>query len=432
MGYGKKTWFKFIFFSLFGIFMFFVSIRINGSSGIPVDHIIGLLKSLLKHGYRYILLAAAGYAAIRKAVKKEVTKSASGIFFFVATVCGFLLCLISVIAPNSPLTPTVMSSVDATGNILCAIFVSAVFVPFLIDYGLVDAVGALCRRFMRRLFLTPGSSAVIGVSAFLGNYSMGHIIAEKMYLVGEYTHKEATIVALGFSTCSVGLMINLVNYLELKEYWHLYVLCVALVTFVTTMTVSRIFPISRKSDAYIGGAAQARQFSSDGNPAGGALKAGLDRAARANGLGRSMLDMIRRIFPIICEVAGVSVAVITCGLFLAEHTPVFNYPAILIRPILRLFGIGGRGQIVRAVSVGLLEPVLAGVISEGLELSLMAKWVIAVVPYSAIIFFAGFIPSVMSVKLDCKLWELLVLWLERVLISTVLTCLFALVAFRLL
>lgn len=76
----------------------------------------------------------------KKSVLKFMIYSMAGIFVFFGRI------------------PVGGTAVQATGNILCAIFLSSVFVPLLLEDGLVDAAGVIFRPLMRKLFLTPGSS----------------------------------------------------------------------------------------------------------------------------------------------------------------------------------------------------------------------------------------------------------------------------------
>lgn len=424
----RRGMIRFVLCSGIGIFVFFVRIPILGTSGILVDHLIGWLKSFLRDYYLYLIPLLSGISVIRHIRKKNEKQTGTDIFFFVQAVLGLALCILMLtgLLPEE-LTAMAGSAVDATGNILCAIFLTAFFIPFLTEYGLVDFAGVLCRPMMRRLFHTPGSSAVIGVSAFLGNYSMGHVISRQMYEEGRFTEKEAVIVATGFSTCSIGLMINLVNYLDLMRYWGLYVFSVLFVTFVTTMLTARIYPIRSKKDTYKEGVVPVTEPRERMGRFGKALEAGVEKAQKAPSLRRSVGGILKKIFPILCEITGTSVFIIPLGIALAQYTHVFTFLGTPFQLLLNLLGVDGADALYGAKTLGIsiLEPVLAGVVSENMVSSMVVKWVIGVVPYSAIIFFAGFVPSLWKSGISCKIYELLLIWLERVAVGVVLTAFLA-------
>lgn len=414
----------FLGFSLLGIFVFFVQVGIGGQSSIPIDHMAALLKRVLSPYYAVILAVLAGCAVLSR-FRGGAGRSRAGVLFFVQSLVGLTLSVLAALRllPEG-LDKAVDAAVNATGNILCAIFVTGVFIPFLTEYGLMDFFSILCRPFMRKLFLTPGSSAVIGVSAFLGNYSVGHIVSRRMYDEGRFTEKESVIVATGFSTCSIGLMINLANYTGIMDHWRLYAAMVLCVTFLTTAAAARLYPISRKSSEYREGVRPVEDESSGGHIFRAALDAGISRAAQAAPPAKSAVVFLRQTLPLICEIAGASMCVISVGMLCANATHLFRYVGAVFYPLLRLAGLDAAGALRSAECLGasLLEPVLAGVINGGSGQSL-ARWIVSVVPYSSIIFFAGSIPSLWKSGIHCKIWEMLLIWLERALLGVVFTVL---------
>ena len=89
------------------------------------------------------------------------------------------------------------------GTMFTALVVAIFFMPFLVDYGLLEFCGVLLRPVMRPLFRTPGTSAVIAVTAFVGSFTIGVLATEQMYREGKFTARESVIITTGFSTTSV-------------------------------------------------------------------------------------------------------------------------------------------------------------------------------------------------------------------------------------
>src|SRR5699024_8985112 len=84
--------------------------------------------------------------------------------------------------------------------------IGAVFLALLVGYGLMEFVGVLVQPVMRPVWRTPGRSAIDAVASFVGSYSLGLLITDRMYQAGRYTGREAAIIATGFSTVSVTFM----------------------------------------------------------------------------------------------------------------------------------------------------------------------------------------------------------------------------------
>lgn len=113
---------------------------------------------------------------------------------------------------------------------------------------------------------------------------------------------------------------------------------------------------------------------------------------------------------------------ITCALMVSSCTGAFGWLGGIFTPFLRIAGLeGGELYAVRqAVGVSLLEPVLAGVLCKGEALSMQARWITGIVPYTSVLFLAGSVPSLLSSRIPCKMWEIFLLWVERMAMSILL------------
>jgi nucleoside recognition membrane protein YjiH len=118
---------------------------------------------------------------------------------------------------------------------------------FLVGYGLLEFVGVIMRPIMRPLFKTPGRSAIDAVASFVGSYSLGLVITNRVFREGKYTNREASVIATGFSTVSATFMIIVARTLGLMEMWNLYFWSTLVITFIVTAITVRIWPLSKKS-----------------------------------------------------------------------------------------------------------------------------------------------------------------------------------------
>lgn len=126
--------------------------------------------------------------------------------------------------------------------------IGAVFLALLINYGLLEGVGVLCQPLMRPLWRTPGRSAIDAVASFVGSYSIGLLITNRVYQSGQYSAREAAIIATGFSTVSATFMIIVAKTLNLMSMWNLYFWLTLLITFTVTAITVRLPPLSRMDD----------------------------------------------------------------------------------------------------------------------------------------------------------------------------------------
>lgn len=106
---------------------------------------------------------------------------------------------------------------------------------------------------MRPIWKVPGRSAVDAVASFIGSYSVGLLITNRVFKEGKYTIKEATIIATGFSTVSVTFMIVIANTLGLMGIWNMYFWVTLFVTFLVTAITVRMWPLNKLSEEYYDG-----------------------------------------------------------------------------------------------------------------------------------------------------------------------------------
>lgn len=67
--------------------------------------------------------------------------------------------------------------------------VGAIALSLLVGYGLLEFVGVYMEPIMRPIFKTPGKSAVDAVASFVGSYSLGLLITNRVYKQGMYNKR---------------------------------------------------------------------------------------------------------------------------------------------------------------------------------------------------------------------------------------------------
>ena len=256
--YSVKTWVRFILYSVVGVFAFFINFplpayqftigpwqwgAVAAQSNVLVSHFTNFLKAALYTGsfkaMPFIVWAIGVYSivdlfALRPGKFWHTTKVAAA--FAVFKIIGFGLLSFLIVDYYFGAHPGWMNwffgGVASLGgksigtfildNILVTICISipaaSLFLPLLVDYGLVEFVGVLVRSIMRPVFKLPGRAAVIMVSAFLGNFSVGHIAINDQYKQGRMTEREAVVIGTSMSTVSVGFLLALANISGLGCY----------------------------------------------------------------------------------------------------------------------------------------------------------------------------------------------------------------------
>lgn len=124
---------------------------------------------------------------------------------------------------------------------------------FVSRLWILEFIGVLVQPIMRPVWKTPGRSAIDAVASFVGSYSIGMLITNRVYKEGKYTLKEAWIIATGFSTVSATFMVVVASTLDIMHIWNTYFWVTLFVTFLVTAITVRIWPLNIVSEDYYQG-----------------------------------------------------------------------------------------------------------------------------------------------------------------------------------
>lgn len=415
---------KFVILNAIGIFMFFVTVEIGGSSSIPVDHIVTRIRAIPYFEAIYgviIVLVGAVLPFIRKTWNKD---KVTMVFSFLKLLAiPSLIVWLTKAGPerwfDGDMLPFIYNKVVLP--VTCLVPVGAVFLAFLINYGLMEFIGVFLKPVMRPIWKTPGRSAVDAVASFVGSYSVGLLITNRVYKEGYYSTKEACIIATGFSTVSATFMIVVAKTLGLIDHWNVYFWSTLIITFIVTAITTRIYPLSRKPDTGYNGMSVIPEPGTENGLIQTALNEGLEACAKAPGIGEGIvknfidgLNMALGIGPSLMSVGFL-------GLLLAEYTPLFDIIGYIFVPFAFLVGFGSEAVIMgKSCAISLAEMFLPANIVAGAEpASLMAQYVTAIVCVAEVLFFSASIPCIMGTDIDISIKDILIIWVERIILALI-------------
>ncbi|SEA37610.1 Nucleoside recognition [Thalassobacillus cyri] len=261
-----KNLLKFFLYSLIGIFTFFIPVTIKGTSSIPLDHIVTFIQTSMGAVVPYyallVIILGATYPFYNKTWNRDAVNMTLSFFkvlgVLVAAMLMFNFGPAWLFEPS--MGPFLFEKLVIPVGLLVPI--GAVFLALLVGYGLLEFIGVLLQPIMRPIWKTPGRSAIDAVASFVGSYSIGLLITNRVFKEGKYTIKEATIIATGFSTVSATFMIVVAKTLGLMEIWNTYFWVTLFVTFLVTAITVRIWPLNKISDDYVDGKGHRKKWSS--------------------------------------------------------------------------------------------------------------------------------------------------------------------------
>ncbi|MCU1804002.1 YjiH family protein [Cytobacillus firmus] len=413
---------KFFLFSTIGIFMFFIPVTVNGKSSIMLDHIVTAIQTYLPAAVTYYALLVILLGAIYPFYTKTWNKNKVNTVFSIFKVIGFFTAIMIVFGfgPawlfDPSMGPFLFEKLVVSVGLLVPI--GSVFLALLVGYGLLEFFGVIMQPIMKQIWKTPGKSAIDAVASFVGSYSIGLLITNRVFKEGKYSIKEASIIATGFSTVSATFMIVVAKTLGLMDIWNTYFWTTFAVTFIVTAITVRIWPLKSMSEEYYNNQDPPLETFT-GNRLHAAWKEAMDTAAESPALWKNIKDNLKDGFVMTMSILPSIMSVGLLGLILAEFTPVFDWLGYIFYPFTALVQLPDPLLAAKASAVGIAEMFLPALLAA--EAALVTKFVIGVVSVSAIIFFSALVPCILSTEIPLSIPQLLVIWAERTILTILIT-----------
>ncbi|WP_436962063.1 YjiH family protein [Staphylococcus shinii] len=419
---------KFFVYSLIGIIFFFVPVTISGQSTIMIDHIVQWISKLLNPILPYYVLILILIGAAHPFINKKWNKSKTDIVFSLFKIIGVFIAFMVVFdfGPGFVLTesigPFLYEKLAIPLSVLIPI--GAIFLSFLIGFGLLEFIGVICRPIMRPIFKTPGKSAVDAVASFVGSYSIGLLITNKVYKDGGYTHKEAVVVATGFSTVSATFMIIVANTLGIIEYWNLYFWFTLAVTFIVTAITVQIPPIRTEKTTTYQGQPYKEEIRRDMPLLKESWLEAKIAVKNSKTLIENVIENLRDGVVMTIAILPSIMSIGFLGLIIAEYTPIIEYIAYIFYPIISIFPVSDVAVLAQASTISIVEMLLPAAIAQSADLA--TRFTVAVMSVLAIIFFSSVVPVILSTEVKISVGKLVIIWFERVILTLLITIPFAL------
>ncbi|SHI98253.1 nucleoside recognition GATE domain-containing membrane protein YjiH [Tessaracoccus bendigoensis DSM 12906] len=415
----RGAW-RFFAYSGIGIFVFFVPVTIAGDNTILLDHVVNGLRALLGPATPYVILAIILFGTIYPFATGRWRISTTKSVFAVLNIVGLVAASMMVFdfgprfLHDESLGPFLFQRLVIPVGLIVPI--GAIFLALLVGYGLMEYIGVLVRPVMRPVWRTPGRSAVDAVASFVGSYAVGLLITNRQYRTGGYTAREAAIIATGFSTVSVTFMVIVARTLDIMHLWLWYFFLALVVTFVVTAVTARLPPLSIIPDTTFPGVEPNPEPQITGSKWKAAWADAMRQLALAPKLPINLWQNFRDGVLMVSQILPSIMSVGLIALVIEKHTPLFEWLGYIFYPIVWLLRLPDPELASTAFAVGIAEMFLPATLAAGATSELL-RLVIAVTCVSQIIFFSAIVPALMATDIPMKVWHLVVIWVERVMLS---------------
>lgn len=423
--------------SLLGIFLFMIPIPQEEGITIPIAVLSGLIQNYIGEFVPAIMTGLIVVTVLgsftAKFLKPDfIIKNAFlnnlfsvNLLWLIIRLFGGIYAVMTLfqIGPEwvwSSSTGGLLLSVDGLLTILFSVFLFAgLFLPLLLNFGLLELLGALLTKIMRPLFGLPGRSSIDCLASWLGDGTIGVLLTNKQYEDGYYTKKEAAVIGTTFSVVSITFSLVVISEVGLKDYFLPFYGAVVLSGVVAALIMPRIPPLSRKPDTYFNGqeGKDTMEVIPDGHSR---LSYGFQQAlvqARKNkSLGKFFSDGFKNVLDMWLGVAPIVMAIGTTALIIAENTPLFEWIGIPFIPVLELLQVPEAAAASESILVGFADMFLPAIFGSGIE-SELTRFVIASLSVTQLIYLSEVGGLLLGSKIPVDFKDLAIVFLERTLIT---------------
>ena len=415
---------KFLICSAIGVFLFFVTI----DGKVPMVHIMGAIQRALGYDvqFKFVTLSIVAVllfsiycrfgANVPALLKDTYRKDNLFSYFTYATATIFSVMVVSGVGPAAILDPGIGgSSLEIACDSFFAIMVAGTLVAFITAFGFIEFLGRLVEPLMRTIYKLPGKASVDALASFVIAPAAGVMITNDLYRKKVYTDREAASISTNFSIASLGGFAFLSGIAGIGGEFPKVVGSALLCTFVMAAIMIRIPPLSRKSNNYIDGRVQ-----TDGERRPERYTPDIFRLAYADGVEKAgeasfsiFLTQIRSSFMFGIKVNAFIMSLSTICLLVAHYTPITEWLAVPMAPILKLVGLADAETIAASSIVGILALSLPATLIKGQAVATASAFFIVVLSTCQIIFFTESANAMLESDIPLSFWDLVAIFFIR-------------------
>ncbi|MFC4388056.1 YjiH family protein [Gracilibacillus marinus] len=420
--------------SLLGIILFLIPVsdgdKVTIVLGIFADSLQALLADYIPLIMTIILIISALGAIIAKIIPLSSIKNSPFLtslfdispFWLVMRCIGAIFAFMTLTETG----PSFISSSLTGGVVLFDLipvlmvwfFFACLFMPLLLQFGLMDFIGTIVRKVMQPLFKLPGRSSIDALASWMGSGTVGVLLTTKQFESGYYTKREAAVVATNFSIASIAFSLVIAKFLEIDHMFVEFYFTVVVAGIFAAIIVPRIPPLSLKKDTYeesIG-----KQIDEDVPSGVSSFRFGVEKAVEKATQVKSYRNVIKdgilNVIDIWFSLIPLVMALGTVALIIAEMTPIFDFLSYPFIPFLELLQIPEAKEAAPAMIVGFADMFLPAVIGSGIE-SELTRFVIGVMSLAQLIYMSEIGILLLKSKIPLSFLELFIIFLQRTIIT---------------
>lgn len=436
----KKSLLNFLIPSIIGIIIFMIPVKYDGNWTIIVkifadfiakilgDYLPALCTIIITISFVMSVLASLNVKFIKENKLLNQTFSVTPVWL-VLRILGFIVVWMVVLKDKLNLGPffdMIVADESATfilndllTSLVIIFVIASMLLPLLLDFGLLEFIGAIFTKIMRPVFLIPGRAAVDCITSWIGDGTLGVMLTANQYESGYYSAKEAAIISTNFSAVSITFSLIVLSQVDMIDYFGVYYLLVCLVGIVCAIIVPRIPPLSLKKDDYVVESNHTNEDIAENYTS--SVQYGLDlaikRAESHKGIGEFLKNGIENAFGMWFSVMPIVMIIGTASLVLANNTQVFEILGKPFLPLLNFLKVPESLAASKTMIVGFSDMFTPSIIAASTIQSQMTKFIVATISVTQLIYLSEVGGLILASSIPVNLFELFVIFIERTIIS---------------
>jgi len=425
-----KNKLRFLLPSLVGVLTVLTPIRWNGNRTIGIDILTGWFKALLGI---HVLHMVVGFLVVTSILTVLGTVFKTGwirrhkkwkdlfdvpVNWLVLRALGtvFGLMYLFQIGPELLISEQIGGAVfvGIAVNVLPIYIFASLLMPLLTDFGFMEFAGTLARPVFRRVFRLPGRSAIDAVTSFVGAASIGLLITIGQYNRGNYTARQACVIATNFSVVAIPFALVVASVAGIGHLFVGWYGFVVLACLIAALITPRLPPLSNKAQVYVSGLVDsgpdatrvAQSLISE------AWDRAMERASSSPGARDYFASALTNMMFFIFSVMAAGMALATLAALVTFHTPIFTWLSYPFITVLELAQLPDATAASPALFAGFLDQYIPAIVATGIE-SNVTSFVLAGLSVCQLIFMSEVGVIILRSSLPLSITDLIVIFLLR-------------------
>ena len=240
---------KMYIFSLIGIIIFFIPIKINNQYETLLYHISYFIENKASIIINISVLFFVTLSILKDII--NVNKSSINKFLVFSKVFSLIILTFLLVGKEEIFfidDSFIFILKDLILNLSIVLPVASLFMPFLLDCGLLEITEAFTHRTMKKLFRVSGKVFLNFLVYLLVDNVCGVFVTYRLYKDGKLRERECVITILNFSVLSLSLtddLCNKINIITIKFF-----IMEIIILIICNFIISRIYPLKKKKQSY--------------------------------------------------------------------------------------------------------------------------------------------------------------------------------------